>query len=308
MPVSATTARRRTPPPSAWLVVPLNVAVLVGAVPVIVGRDRDADCPSTTSTEDDLGVAHVHGLGIDPADDSLYIATHHGMFRIEDGAPPQTVGETVQDTMGFTVTGPGRFLGSGHPDVAGLEAGDPGLLGLIESTDAGESWDDISLSGEADFHALVAVHDLVYGWDSTSSQLMVAPDGRDWEVWSRIALTGFAVDPADEERTVAATPEGVRLSSDGGRRWDAPSSPVLVVVSWAADGPLWGLEPSGRVQRSDDGGSSWEPAGALDEAPQALLATGDDLWAAASDEDDLTGIYRSDDGGETWNLEHRDEA
>ena len=308
MPASATTARRGTPPPSAWLVVLLIVAVLVGASLVVVGRDRDADRVSNTSPRDDLGVAHVHGLGIDPADGSLYIATHHGMFRIEDGGPPQAVGETMQDTMGFTVTGPGRFLGSGHPDVAGFEAGDPGLLGLIESTDAGESWDSISLSGEADFHALVADHDLVYGWDSTSSQLMVAPDGRDWEIRSRIALTGLAVDPADEERIVAATPEGMRLSTDGGRTWGAPSSPVLVVVSWAADGPLWGLEPSGRVQRSDDGGSDWESAGALAGAPQALLAAGDDLWAAASDEDDVTGIYRSDDGGETWNLEHRDEA
>ena len=58
--------------------------------------------------------------------------------------------------MGFTVVGPDRFLGSGHPDAAGIRQGKPARLGLIESTDAGDSWASRSLSGEVDFHALAS--------------------------------------------------------------------------------------------------------------------------------------------------------
>jgi hypothetical protein len=42
---------------------------------------------------------------------------------------------------GFTVVGPNRFLGWGHPDLKeAREKHLPSLLGLIESTDSGESW------------------------------------------------------------------------------------------------------------------------------------------------------------------------
>jgi hypothetical protein len=62
----------------------------------------------------------------------------------------ERVGDSYQDTMGFTVVGPNRFLGSGHPATDDL----PPLLGLIESTDAGKTWEHVSLLGEADSHVL----------------------------------------------------------------------------------------------------------------------------------------------------------
>ncbi len=69
--------------------------------------------------------------------------------------------------MGFAITGPGTFLGSGHPDPREEDVRPP-LLGLIESTDRGQSWERLSLHGEADFHALQAAHGRVYGYDATS--------------------------------------------------------------------------------------------------------------------------------------------
>ena len=73
---------------------------------------------------------HVHGLGINPADGALYVATHTGLFRMERGSDdwPNGSGTRLQDTMGFAVVGPDRFLGSGHPD---LRDDLPPLLGLI---------------------------------------------------------------------------------------------------------------------------------------------------------------------------------
>jgi hypothetical protein len=41
--------------------------------------------------------------------------------------------------------------------------------------------------------------------------------------------------------------------------------------------------------------------------PQAVLADGDALYAAAAGDQDVTGIYESTDGGATWQLRYRDE-
>jgi hypothetical protein len=255
---------------------------------------------------DEPGVAHVHGLGVNPADGALHVATHYGTFRIPEGGSAERVGGSYQDTMGFTVTGPDTFLGSGHPDVAGMRAGQPGLLGLIESSDAGRTWANQSLSGEVDFHALAYAHGQVYGWDSTSSEFMVSADQRTWDIRSTLPLHGFAVDPADADRVVAVTAGGVQASSDGGRTWSAPFGPRLVVIAWAPRGALWGVDAAGAVQRSDDRGQRWEPVGRLPGEPQALNATSDALWAAAAAHDEPTGIYRSGDDGQTWQLRYRD--
>lgn len=256
---------------------------------------------------DDPGVSHVHGLGVNPDDGSLYAATHYGTFRIPDEGRAERIGGSFQDTMGFTVVGPDMFLGSGHPDVAGTRAGQPGLLGLIESTDAGESWQSVSLSGEVDFHALAFAHGRVYGWDSTSGRFMVSEDRERWDERATLDLYSFAVDPTSAGHIVAAAPGGIRASTDGGRQWSAPTGPQIVTIAWAPDGTLWGLEASGTVQRSGDGGGTWEPAGELGGEPQALLATESALWAAAHDTDDRTGIYRSTDGGATWELRYQDD-
>ena len=81
----------------------------------------------------DPGAVHVHGLGYDLRRKVLYLATHTGMFELRDGAAKATrIGDSHQDTMGFTLVTPDLFLGSGHPD---LRDGLPPHLGLIRSTD-----------------------------------------------------------------------------------------------------------------------------------------------------------------------------
>lgn len=296
-------SRPSTPPTRVrWL---LGIAGLILAAGVGLLVTRDGGSPSAQPAAD-TGMSHVHGLGIDPADGQLYVATHYGMYRLPESGAPERVGDSQQDTMGFTVTGPKGFLGSGHPDVAGLREGQPGLLGLIESTDAAGSWEPVSLSGEVDFHGLATAHDQVYGWDATSGRFMVSADRRRWDIRSTLDLFSFAVDPNDAARIVATTPEGVQGSSDGGRTWSDPTLPAVMVVSWAPGGTLWGVEPTGVVQSSTDGGKSWQPAGSLPGQPQALLATDSVLWAAALDDNGTTGIYYSDDRGLTWQLRYSD--
>lgn len=251
--------------------------------------------------EDDPGLVHLHGLGVDPDDGVLYAATHSGLFRVPEQAAPQRVANRAQDTMGFTVTGDGTFLASGHPDYR--EDGDlrPPLLGLLRSRDVGQTWQRLSLRGEADFHALQAAHGQVYGYDSTSQTFMVSRDGRRWERRARLLMEAVAVSPDDPEVVVATSDQRVLRSADGGRTWAATAgAPDLLVLTWAPDGQLYGVSPDGAVQRSDDAGSSWTPIGSVGVEPEAAAvdARGDRalLYVAARDR----GILVSADGGRSF--------
>ena len=297
-PVQTRRPSRRAFP--AWAVVAGALAVL--AVLVVVVRDEGSSRAAGSSG----GVAHVHGLGINPADNDLYAATHLGLYRVPASGKAQRVGDAVQDTMGFTVVGPDRFLGSGHPDPRDKDLrkpGSPPLLGLIESTNGGRTWKPLSLLGEADFHSLVAAHGKVYGYDSTGGRFMVSDDGKRWDTRSEIGIGTFAVDPADADHVVAMTERGLADSGDGGRSWQPVDGPQLSFVSWGTELGLWGVSRTGQTYRRVD--DRWEPRAALAGQPQALLVAGTDVYAAAS-ADDGTAIYRSSDAGGSWQLRYSD--
>jgi photosystem II stability/assembly factor-like uncharacterized protein len=287
---------------------PVAVAALGALVALTAGawliQRGDGDQGDRVAGEDP-GVTHVHGLGIDPADGTLYAATHHGLFRIPEHGRATWVADRFQDTMGFTVTGPNRFLGSGHPDFSDkvlYRKGRPPHLGLIESTDAGETWTALSLLGEADFHALGAAHGLIYGYNATGGDFMVSPDGKNWDRRSKLRLLSFAVDPANADHALATTETGLAATTDGGRTWRPVPGPALAYLSWDRGGALWGTAADGTVHRSTDQGATWPAQGKLPGAPEALLVHGSDLYAAVSD----AGIFRSRDGGRTWERRYSD--
>lgn len=273
------------------------VAVVVVVSVVLVGC---SDAPSTSSgAGTDIGLAHVHGLGVNPADGELYAASHHGVFRVADGRA-ERMGILIQDTMGFTVAGSDRFLGSGHPDIRNdtiLTDDMRPLLGLIESTDRAATWDGLSLQGDVDFHALAFAHERVYGFDATGGRFMVSTDDREWETRSATELLSFAVSPTDPDTIVATTYDtAVVTSSDGGRSWKpVPGAPKLTFVSWDATAGLYGLGTDGSIHHSGDGGTAWQTRGTLSGQPAALLAQAEVLYAATSE-----AISRSVDGGATW--------
>lgn len=286
---------------------PLFVALVLVVGLLVVWRvagGGDGTDPARDSAVE--GVAHVHGLGVDPGDGTLYVATHHGVFRLPASGEAERVGP-VQDTMGFTVAGAGHFLGSGHPDQAGIEDGQPPLLGLIESIDGARTWQAVSLSGEVDFHALAFAHDQVYGWDSSSGRLMVSTDEQDWDTRATLQLFSIAVDPADGDHVVATTPDGLSSSTDGGRSWQrVDGAPQVVLVAWDAGRGIWGVGPSGAVVHATSVEGPWDEVAALPGSPQALLASGDTLYAAVADQAGVAGIYESTDGGGSWQTRYRD--
>lgn len=275
------------------------VSLSLGLAACTLGSDGSPD--ATAPAGQKLGVEHVHGLGVDPADGVLYAATHFGLWRIPEQGQATRVADRYQDTMGFTVVGPGTFLGSGHPDFQ-MDPDLPTRLGLIRSADAGETWQGISMSGEADFHVLHAVHGQVYGWDSGSGRVMVSSDdGRSWETRSALGLRDLVVSPDDPERLLATTEAGVIRSDDGGRRWaQVTGAPALTVLAWDGRDSLYGVTTDGTVQHSVDGGGTWSLRGAVGGEPEALTVSVNDdserLYVAVAEQ----GILSSDDGGATF--------
>lgn len=250
--------------------------------------------------EQDPGPVHVHGLGINPSDGALFIATHTGLYRVPpEKEKAERVGDSKQDTMGFSVAGEDRFIGSGHPD---LRTSLPPHLGLIESTDAGRTWESISLLGEADFHVLRAAGRSVYGFDSTNSRLLASSDrGRTWsERPTPEPLLDLA--PLPGKPTVAVA-SGVVLyrTEDGGRRWSSLGGEAGY-LAWPRADRLYLVVADGTVRVSRDRGSTWTQLGSIGGQPAAFLAVSPaELYAALHD----GTIQISRDGGKTWSVRSR---
>jgi len=249
----------------------------------------------------DPGPVHVHALGVNPADRSLFIATHTGLYRLErDAQRAERVGDRYQDTMGFTVAGPDHFLGSGHPD---LRDDLPPLLGLIESRDAGETWTPISLLGKVDFHALRVSGRLLAGYDATGRRVMISDDrGRSWRsARPPEPLIDLVVDPDSAGGLLAAGESRLFSSDDSGRSWRQLEEGTGL-LAWPRGDRLYLLNGGGRLWFSRDGGRRWQQRGQIGGRPAALLAAGSDRLFAATHEGE---IKRSSDGGVSWTTQSR---
>lgn len=198
------------------------VGMCLALLVLAAGCGRQAAESSQAAPPEDQGMRNVHGLGINPRDGMLYAATDTGVFRVSGRGQATRVGGRDHEVVGFTVVGPDRFLGSGHPDLGEPESQPsdwPPLLGLVESRDAGRTWRPLALRGEADFHDLTVAHGLVNGYESTFGRLIVSRDRAHWETLSSKTLNSFVVSLDNPEVLVATDEQGLAQSTDGGRRW-----------------------------------------------------------------------------------------
>jgi hypothetical protein len=280
------------------------VAVAVGAlVAAGCGGDDGGDGGGRGPVVSDPGPIHVHGLGINPRDGALYLATHTGLFRAAPGETKAArVGNRYQDTMGFTVVGPDRFLGSGHPD--GRDDLPP-FLGLIESRDGGRSWKPISLLGKSDFHVLEAAGERVYGYGSDfetrEPQFLVSSDGgKTWDARRFPApMISLALHPDDPDRLVASGESALYESRDGGRSWRRRAAAAGLLV-WRTPRELVMIGGDGTARTSTDA-ATWRETGRVGGQPAAFEAERDGLYVALHD----GTIKRSTDGGRTWTVRSR---
>lgn len=267
---------------------------------IIVAQQAEIDHMRALLGEDASGsaaapvkISHIHGLGV--ADGTLYVATHHGLVAVAGDGTAQSAGTDDHDFMGFVVTADGTFLASGHPGSHGSDL--PSHLGLLESTDQGETWTPVSLLGEVDFHALDAKNDAVYGYDSVSGQLMSSTDRTDWQRLGQLPLADVTISPDDGSVLVITTEAGPQLSRDGGNTFEVlAGAPLLMLVDWPSSGELYGISPDGAVHHSADGGASWSGRGDLGTRPHAMTVGPDGAVYVATER----AIVVSTDGGRSF--------
>lgn len=256
---------------------------------------ESASAPAASAPADP-GPIHVHGLGVNPGDGALFVATHAGLYRLAAaGGEAVRVADSRHDLMGFAVVGADRFLGSGHPDPRDDL---PHELGLVESRDAGKSWEAVSLAGEADFHVLRSHAEGLYAYDAVGGRLLVSGDGG--ASWSEQTVPGplydLVVDPGDGRHLLATGETGLHRSRDGGRTWRLELA-VTGLLAWPAPDALYLVDPAGRVALSTDAAGSFEPVGELGGPPAAFAAESVHELYAAVHEGPIVG---SSDGGASW--------
>lgn len=285
---------------------------MVRALPVLVALLLSGcGAPSAPS----IDISHVHGLAYAASDDSLFVATHHGLargVRASNGWSWSYVGDPY-DYMGFTqdANRTGVFYSSGHPDNPYEYGGVH--LGLRRSTDGGETWEQRSLKGEVDFHALTAVHG-GDGWLAGFWQgaIKVSRDGGlTWANRTAPSSTVIALGSADGQ-LLAGTSTGLYRTMDlanltAWTKLPGPSNAVVSSVAASRDGNMLlagtGDGRTGATYRSTDAGMTWTkltPA-SLEAAPGQVLFTfdqGDSAHAFAALGDGK--ILETNDGGASW--------
>ena len=279
-------------------------ALLVGGLGLL-GAGALAACSSPAETPAPAGassagtaITHVHAITRDTVTGggagagAILLATHEGLFRLEDGELTQA--GPVVDLMGFTVTPEGRYLASGHPGT-GTDLPEP--VGLIESTDLGETWEVLSRGGKSDFHALAAGPNGVLGFDG---QLRASSDGRTWTTLE-IPSAPAALAIAPGAGTILATTEdGVMRSDDDGATWEVLETPQLMtLVAWADETTIVGAGIDGHLLTSRDAGRNWTSS---DQSVGEITALG----ASTTADDEIealvvadTTVLRTTDGGNT---------
>jgi photosystem II stability/assembly factor-like uncharacterized protein len=174
--------------------------------------------------------------------------------------------------------------------------------GVYRSTDAGQTWSHLGL---ADAQQITAIR--------------VHPTNPDI---AYLAAIGHAFGPNTER--------GIYRTMDGGKSWKKilfindstggndisidPTNPRIIFASmWKFQRTAWGMEAGGGksgLWKSTDAGDTWTEITANPGMPKAPIgkigvavspANPRRIYASVEAKDTLGGIFRSDDGGDTWN-------
>ncbi|MGV8896329.1 MAG: F510_1955 family glycosylhydrolase [Rhodoglobus sp.] len=278
-----------------------GLAVILSATLLLTGCTTASTVP-TASPAADAPFQHVHELQPDERDGTLLVATHDGLYRLTvgpdgDSTAAGPVGGLDFDPMGFAVAD-GVAYASGHPGpTTPDEFGSPNL-GLITSTDLGETWNNVSLTGETDFHALTVMTDgggspRVFGIDSSSQNLQRSLDGGlTWSDGAELVARDIL---AAGDVLYATTAEGLAASMDDGATFTVDTSaPALYLLAADSTGALAGVDTAGRIW-VDDAAGTWTMGGAVTGMPQALATDGERVYVA-----DDRGISFTENAGATW--------
>ncbi|MCM3441524.1 F510_1955 family glycosylhydrolase (plasmid) [Metabacillus halosaccharovorans] len=173
---------------------------------------------------DNEKIEHIHGAGFWGPEGTPVIATHYGPLEFKDNTWYKT-SRNNHDYMGFQPTKNG-FYSSGHPEEG---SGLKNPLGLVESTNKGESLEQLAFYGETDFHYLGASYEkgTVYVFNENQNS-KIGPGfyysknkGKDWTQLKLNGMTsrsigGFEIHPSKDNIIAIYAEEGIFLSENYG--------------------------------------------------------------------------------------------
>jgi photosystem II stability/assembly factor-like uncharacterized protein len=173
----------------------------------------------------------------------------------------------------------------------------PGRSGVARSTDNGNTWQDVASPIETGGESIVSDNAIIVAefnfiWRSTD-------DGASWDVVEQFALTGISSFARAGTKLFAAATTGFHTSTDNGASWNFEAF-SNGAYSFSAVGSTIYLGSNSKVFKSTDLGATWidMSTGLGNGGVQALLYDGSTLFAGTPT--DAAGIYRSTNGGASW--------
>ncbi|MCU1531126.1 MAG: hypothetical protein JWO49_697 [Arthrobacter sp.] len=132
-------------------------------------------------------------------------------------------------------------------------------------------------------------------------ELRTTPDGKTWKtVPSAFTPAALAGHP-DSETVLATTPQGIQRSIDGGTTWEpVTSGPVIQFAAFAHPAEAAGVEPDGTVHYSADAGATWTRKGRINGEVLAIAAVKGADGNPWIWAATVEGIVVSTDGGTTF--------
>ena len=186
---------------------------------------------------------------------------------------------------------------------------------LYRSVDDGRSWQKAfsGMAFNANIDSLAATPSIVYAGTDSAGVYASTDNGATWHAdnggnasLATAMVTSLLVDPRDALRVYATGYKGLYRSGDGGMHWqlyaDVRSGYDTLLVLDPGHPSTWlQIVPDHGVEISADGGRTWHHTTGLADA-QAWDVAFDPRRPNRAFAAQRSGLYRSEDGGESWQL------
>jgi photosystem II stability/assembly factor-like uncharacterized protein len=285
--------------PVIWV----SVVAVLGIVSLLYANSRQSGSGETVQ------LRHIHGLSFSSDGSQLFVPAHDGLLVYENGG--WTVPNLpVHDYMGYSGVDDG-FFSSGHPGP-GSNLINP--LGLVRSTDGGETIQTLDFAGETDFHLMGVGYEshAVYVLNpAQNSRLSVGlhytvDDGQTWEQSRASGISGgpiqLTVHPTEPGIVALATEGGLFLSNDYGDTFTrvGDAAPVTAATfDSAGERLLFGYQSLSVYELSNGEISAFQTPSVTGDDAIGYIAdnpVSDQIVFATFEKD----IYLSQDKGLSW--------
>lgn len=290
--------------------VAIGAGVAVAAAIAAVAFGMQGTSTDSSSNPRVVFWPHVHGLGIDPSDNSvLYIATHGDFYKSVNAGPPVKVDIQRADYMAFNApqSEGAPLYASGHPSTGGN-------TGLIKSTDGGQTWQVVStiLDPPADFHTMALSKsdpDVIMGFDSGGRGLFKTADaGQTWEELDYPEyIVALVIAPDNPDMVFAGTGNGIFQSTDGGSSWSQLNQYKGIGVhalAFDADGTLYASTETFGLSKSQDLGQTWKKMEHPDLTVTSIAADSQNetIYIGGYSREGYQEVHKGSFAGSDWQL------